>query len=72
LCSPFSYLKFQLKTNNGTTIFSWTELRTQINIIVLRLLDTALRVIFRLVGEAFFKDWIVAVTHSSAKFEASS
>jgi hypothetical protein len=25
--------------------------------------DTDLRVIFRLVGEAFFKDWIVAVTH---------
>jgi hypothetical protein len=32
--------------------------------------DTDLRAIFRLVGEAFFKDWIVAATHSSAKFEA--
>ena len=37
----------------------------------LRLLDTDLRVVFRLVGEAFFKDWIVAVTHSSAIFEAT-
>ena len=36
----------------------------------LRLLDTDLRVVFRLVGEAFFKDWIVAATHSAAKFEA--
>jgi len=64
-------MKFKLKTNNGTTIFSWTELRPQINIIVLRLLDTALRVIFRLVGDVFFKDWIVAVTHSSANFKAT-
>jgi len=33
--------------------------------------DTDLREIFRLVGEAFFKDWIVAATHSSAEFEVS-
>jgi len=64
LCSPFSYLKFQLKTNNGTPIFSWTELRCQNNIMDMSFSeDTDLRVIFRLVGEAFFKDWIVAVTH---------
>jgi len=34
------------------------------------LTDTDLREIFKLVGEAFFKDWIVAATHSSAKLEA--
>jgi hypothetical protein len=34
-------------------------------------MDTDLRVIFRLVGEAFFKYWIVLATHSSAKFEAT-
>ena len=33
--------------------------------------DTDLKEIFKLVGEAFFKDWIVAVTHSSAIFEAT-
>jgi hypothetical protein len=34
--------------------------------------DTDLREIFKLVGEAFFKYWIVAATHSSAKSEATS
>jgi hypothetical protein len=33
--------------------------------------DTDLREIFRLVGEAFFKDWTVAEIHSSPKLEAS-
>ena len=35
------------------------------------LMDTDLRVIFRLVGEAFFKYWIVLATHSSAVCEAT-